>query len=105
MTTHPMTLVTVVCEALARQPLLEILREHGVRGYTLFPVEGAGNKGDRPADIEEFGNIQVEVILPEAEANRLLENLASRFLSRFLGIVYTAEVRVLRPTKFETHRS
>lgn len=105
MTLHPMTLVTVVCEALARQPLLDLLRDMGVQGYTLFSVEGTGSKGDRPADIEEYGNIQVEVILPTPEAEALIQQLAERFLPRFLAIVYTSEVRVLRPGKFEPRRS
>jgi nitrogen regulatory protein PII len=97
---HSMTLVTVVCEALARQPLLELLHAMGIRGYTLFPVEGAGAKGDRPADIEEFGNIQVEVILPAEAAAKLMERLSAEFLPRFAAIVYGTEVRVLRPEKF-----
>lgn len=101
---HSMTLVTVVCEALARSPLLELLRDLGIRGYTLFPVEGAGSKGDRPADIEEYGNIQVEIIVPEDTARVLTDRLAAEFLTRFAAIVYTTEVRVLRPEKFRPGR-
>jgi len=45
MKTHPMRLVTIVCEALAREPVKQLLVETGAHGYTLFPVEGAGAQG------------------------------------------------------------
>ncbi|MEJ5238718.1 MAG: hypothetical protein WHT82_10180 [Limisphaera sp.] len=100
MKTHPMKLVTVVCEALARGPLLQLLKSHGVHGYTLFPVEGTGARGERPADIEEFANIQVEVIVPAAVADALVEKLHRDFLPQFAAIVYVTAVEVLRPEKF-----
>ena len=36
---HSMKLVTIVCEALARSAVTELLKEIGAHGYTLFPVE------------------------------------------------------------------
>lgn len=100
MKTLPMKLVAVVCEALARVPLLQLLKAQGVHGYTLFPAEGTGAKGERPADIEEFVNIQLEVIVPDALADALVETLYRDFLPRFAAIVYVTEVQVLRPERF-----
>ncbi len=100
MTTHPMKLVTIVCEALARDRVTRLLTEEGARGYTLFSVEGLGAKGSRVADIQEFANIQIEVIVPEPVAQRVLESLSRDLLPHFAMIVYESDVRVLRQQKF-----
>lgn len=100
MQTHPMTLVTIVTEALAREPLRELLAEAGAHGYTVFPVEGAGAQGERLGDIREFANIQIEVIVQPAVAERLLTRLEREFFPRFAMIAYTSEARVLRRDKF-----
>ena len=95
-----MKLVTIVCEALARQPVTRLLLEEGAHGYTLFPVEGIGAKGARVADMQEFGNIQIEVIVPPAVAEKVLARLQRDVLPHFAVIVYETDVRVLRPHKF-----
>jgi nitrogen regulatory protein P-II 2 len=100
MNTHPMKLVTIVCEALAREPLKALLREAGAHGYTLFTVEGQGAKGPRLADIQEFANIQVEVIVPSAVAGQLLARLEKDFFPRYAMVAYESDVRVLRRDKF-----
>jgi nitrogen regulatory protein P-II 2 len=100
MNTHPLKLVTVIGEALAREPLKQLLTEVGAHGYTLFPVEGDGSQGRRAADIQEFANIQVEIILPPAVANKLMGRLESEFFPRFAMVAYETDVRVLRREKF-----
>jgi len=100
MKTHPMKLVTIVCEALARERLTRLLTEEGAHGYTLFAVEGTGARGSRVADIEEFANIQVEVIVTAAVAEGLLARLQRDFFPHFAMIAYETDVRVLRQEKF-----
>lgn len=100
MNTHPMKLVTIVGEALARERLTRLLSEEGARGYTLFAVEGTGANGSRVADIAEFTNIQIEVIVPEHVARRLLERIQCELLPHFAMIVFESDVRVLRQEKF-----
>lgn len=100
MNTHPMQLVTVVCEALARGPVERLLTEVGAHGYTAFTVEGAGAQGRRTGEIREFGNVQIEVIVPPAVADVLLGRLERDFFPQFAMIAYAMEVRVLRREKF-----
>ena len=100
MTLHPMKLVTIVVEARARERVTALLAEVGAQGYTLFPVEGAGATGPRLGDIEDFGNVQVEVILRPAAAERLLGRLAEEILPRFAMVTFESDVRVLRAEKF-----
>ena len=100
MTTHPMKLVTIVCEAYAKEAVTRLLREVGAHGYTLFAVEGDGSRGKRPADIPEFANIQVEVIVQTEVAGKLLQRLGQDLFPRYGMIAFESEVRVLRPEKF-----
>lgn len=97
---HPMKLVTIVCEALARTAVTELLHNIGAHGYTLFPVEGVGAQGSRVADIEEFANIQVEVILPSEPALLLLSRLEQEFFTRFAMVAYSTDIEVIRSQKF-----
>lgn len=100
MTLHPMKLVTIICEALARSHVTALLDAIGAHGYTLFPVEGVGAQGSRVADIEEFGNIQIEVVLTSEPALQLMSRLEQEFFSRFAMIAYLSDIQVIRSQKF-----
>ena len=95
-----MKLVTIVCEAHAREAVTKLLRDAGAHGWTLFAVEGDGSQGRRPADIPEFANIQIEVIVPPEVSMLLLERLGLEFFPRYAMIAFESEVRVLRAGKF-----
>lgn len=100
MNTHPMKLVTIVCEAYAKEAVTKLLGEVGALGYTLFPVEGSGARGRRPADIPEYANIQIEVITRPEVAAQLLLRLEQEFFPRYGMVAFESDVRVLRPAKF-----
>lgn len=100
MTLHPMKLVTVVGEAYSREPVLKILRETGAHGWTLFTVEGDGARGQRPGDIREFANIQIEAVVTPEVSRRLLERLERELFPRYGMIAFESDVRVLRREKF-----
>ena len=100
MNTHPMKLVTIVCESYARDAVTKLLLEVGAHGWSLFDVEGDGSQGKRPADIREFANIQIEAVVQPEVAERLLERLAKDFFPRYAMIAFESDVRVLRREKF-----
>ncbi len=97
---HPMKLVTIVCEALAREPVLGLVAAGGAHGWTLGTVEGSGHQGERIADIPEFANIRIEVIVPAAVAEVLLDRLQREFFPRYAMVAYESDIRVLRPGKY-----
>lgn len=97
---NPMKLVTIVCEAYAREAVTALLREMGAQGWTMFPVEGEGAQGRRPGDIPEYANLQVEVVVRPEVAAALLERLARDFFPRYAMIAYESDVRVWRKDKF-----
>ncbi len=98
--THPIKLVTIVCEAHARDAVTGLLRDVGAHGWTLFQVEGDGAHGTRPADIPEFANIQIEVLLQPEAASALLERLENDFFPLYAMVAFESDVRVLRRGKF-----
>ena len=69
MTLHALKLVTIVCEALAREAVLEALAASGVHGWTIATVEGSGPGGARGGEIPELANIRVEVLLQPFQEN------------------------------------
>lgn len=97
---NPMKLVTIICEAHAREPVTEMLRELGAQGWTVFAVEGEGAKGHRTAEIPEFSNIQIETVVRPEVAAAIIARLAKDFFPRFGMIAYESDVRVIRSGKF-----
>lgn len=97
---HPMKLVTIICESIARGAVEATLSEVGARGFTVFDVAGWGAHGSRGGDIPETTNLQFEVVLQPEAAARLLERLGSELFPRFAMIAHESDVRVLRSEKF-----
>ena len=100
MNLHPMKLVTIICEAVLEERLVEVLRECGAHGHTAFDVRGSGRQGERSADLIESGNVQVEVIAKPAVAETLLARLHRDFFHDYAMVAYESEVQVMRPEKF-----
>lgn len=100
MPAYEMKLVTIICEALAREAVTRLLREVGAHGYTVFEVEGAGATGERTAEMAEFGNIQIEVIVPAAVSEQLMDRLEREYFPKFAMVAYDVNIRVRRREKF-----
>ena len=100
MNLHPMKLVTIICEAILEERVVELLRDCGTHGHTAFSVRGSGNQGERSADLAESGNVQIEVIVKPAVAATLLSRLHAEFFQDYAMIAYESDVQVLRPEKF-----
>jgi nitrogen regulatory protein PII len=95
-----MRLVTIVCEALAKDLVLRIARECGSHGATISPASGVGATGERPADIEESANVRIELVVPPETAARVVERIERDLFPRFACILWETDVRVLRRGKF-----
>ncbi len=100
MNTHPMKLVTIVCEAYALEAVKKLLHKVGAHGHTHFPVEGTGAGGERAGEMKEFANVQIEVVLTPEAAGALLERIAVELFPRYGMIAFESDVRVLRAGKF-----
>lgn len=100
MNLHPMTLLTVICEAVLEDRVVEVLHDCGAHGHTAFDVRGSGHQGERSADLVESGNVQIEAIVRPAVAETALARLQAEFFQDYAMVAYASEVRVLRPDKF-----
>ena len=100
MNTHPMKLITIVCEAYALEAVKKLLPEVGAHGCTHFPVEGDGAGGARTGEMKEFANVQIEVVLTADAASALLARIEKELFPRYGMIVFESDVRVLRAGKF-----
>lgn len=100
MNLHPMKLVTIVCEAVLEERIVEVLHECGAHGHTAFDVRGSGRQGDRSADLIESGNVQIEVIAKPSVAETMLARLHADFFQDYAMVAYESDVRVMRPEKF-----
>lgn len=95
-----MKLITIVTEAYALDAVTRLLREVGAQGWTHFPVEGAGSRGERGGETPDFANVQIEVILQPDAAERLLARLSDEMFASYAMVAAESDVRVLRPGKF-----
>ncbi|NJK78192.1 MAG: DUF190 domain-containing protein [Nanoarchaeota archaeon] len=93
-------LLTVTCEILAQDKILEILEKHGIAGYTLYEVEGNGSKGIRGQGLKNEKNIKIEIISTETKLKDIIEEITRLLFSDFAVIVYLSDIQVLRPEKF-----
>ena len=97
---HPMKMVCVTTEALARPALELLLTDCGCLGFTIIPAEGAGSQGQRIGDIPETANILIKAIVNPKRAELLIERLWREFMPRFAMVVWEEDILVLRPDKF-----
>ena len=95
----PMKKITIISERLLKSDLLKLIRDEGASGHTLTSVEGEGSGGAKTSDWEGR-NIQIDVIVSEDTASKILERLAAEYLDTYAVIAYEVDVRVLRSTKF-----
>ena len=62
---YDVKLLTITCEILAQDNILEILKKHGITGYTKYEVDGNGARGLRGQGFKNEKNIKIEIIMKE----------------------------------------
>jgi hypothetical protein len=69
-------LVTIICEAVLQDRLIELLITLGASGYTIIPAQGAGSHGKRMGDMAGYNtNIEVKTIVTPEVSDQLLGDL------------------------------
>ena len=88
-------LVTIVCEAVLQDRLVQLFKTIGASGYTIIPARGAGSHGRRMGDIAGYNtNIEVKTIVAPEVSDQLLEEL-KQFQSKHALIAYRQTVEGL----------
>jgi len=93
-------LLTVICEILAREGVVEILKRHGVTGYTTYEVDGKGARGLRGRGLKDEKNVKIEAITGEERLSGVVEEISRTMFADFAVVLHVGDVGVLRPEKF-----
>lgn len=93
--------VTIVAEAVLETRLTADLERLGASGWTIHEARGAGSRGVR-VDGVEGRNVQIETIVSESLAERILAHVAATYFRDFAVIAYTDTVQVVRGSKYSS---
>ena len=93
-------LLTVICEARLESSLTADVMRLGAHGYTVTDARGRGSRGVRNAAWDSAANIRLEVVCEERVAQHIAEHLQKHYYDNFGMILFSADVKVLRPEKF-----
>jgi nitrogen regulatory protein P-II 2 len=99
MNTTKLRKVTIIAEAVLEDRLLREVRELGSRGYTLTAVSGEGSRGVRASEWEGK-NVQIDLLVSEEVAGRLLDHLATHYFEHYAVVAYVVEVEVVRGERY-----
>lgn len=94
-----LTKVTIITENLLREKVLDLIRSHGVTGFTLTQVEGEGSRGVLASDWEGR-NVKIETIVPPEKGDAILAALADSLFQNYSVVCWLSDVRVKRAEKF-----
>lgn len=99
MHTTPLTLLTIVAEAILKDRLVEEFTQTGAKGHTLTECEGSGSRHRRVGEVLG-ANIKLELIVSAEVADRMLKVLAEEYFPHYAVIAYISSVSVDRGEKY-----
>lgn len=99
MNTTRLKKVTIIAESVLEERLLRDVKQLGSRGYTVHEVRGEGSRGMRTSELGGK-NIQIDVIVGDHVADRLLEHLAQHYFEYYALVAYVVNVEVVRGDRY-----
>jgi len=93
-------LLTITCEILAQENIIEILQKYEITGYTTYEVDGNGARGIRGKGLKNEKNVKVEIILHEEKLQDIVEEISRTLFANFAIVLYVSDVGVVRTEKF-----
>ena len=93
-------LLTITCEILAQENIIEILKKHEITGYTTYEVDGNGARGLRGQGLKTEKNVKVEIIIREEKLPAIVEEISRTMFADFALVLYVSDVGVVRTEKF-----
>jgi nitrogen regulatory protein PII len=93
-------LLTIICEILAQENILDILKKHQISGYTKYEVDGDGDRGLRGQGLKTEKNIKFEIIMNENKLQDVIEEISRTLFANYAIVLHVTDIGVLRPEKF-----
>ncbi|QQL45576.1 P-II family nitrogen regulator [Sulfuriroseicoccus oceanibius] len=94
-----MKLVTIVTEGLLKDQITELLKQQGVRGFTITRADGEGSRGIN-ASHWEGPNLKIETIVTDAVGRRVMDLISEKYFDHYAVVAWLTDVEVLRGEKF-----
>jgi hypothetical protein len=89
-----MVLLTILCEAVLEDTLIDEITALGARGYTISEARGRGTHGARSGRWTAGGNIRIEVIGDAALCARIVERLQAIYEPDYGLLMFTSAVEL-----------
>lgn len=101
----PATKVVLIVERLIQDDVVEIIETYGAKGYTIVPGSGKGEHSRRRGRgahiVDDFTIVRIEFIIGDDRlARSIAEKVAETYFEQYPGIVYIAQVEVIRAERF-----
>jgi hypothetical protein len=100
MSLYTKSLVTVICESIIEDQVVELAKSKGLRGYTISDARGEGQRGTQSGELDFDKNIKMEFLTSEEHAIVFMEALHNQLSEDYALITYKSTVEVLRNAKF-----
>lgn len=91
-------LLTIIFDEALEERLVEDLEQLGIKGYTLYPVQGTGAQGEENESEQE--SLRLQVLLSPELAQRALEHLAEHYVDHYAVVAYLTPAEVLRGNQY-----
>ena len=70
------TLLTIIAETVLKDPIVKLLKNYEVSGYTINQVQGEGSHGRRLGDIAGYNtNIEIKTLVSLEVSDAILESI------------------------------
>ncbi len=98
---YPEKLITVITSDVLEGRLVQVVKQRGASGYTIFRAQGAGSSGEQSGMLDIDTNIVFHVVVPLAKVSAMLDALEDLARKGHHLRVLVSDVNVLWPEKFE----
>jgi nitrogen regulatory protein P-II 2 len=99
MNTTSRQLVTIVCEQVIEQKLIDDIKKCGAKGYSLGHVRGEGETGNHSLDLNG-PSVRLETVVTDTVAEAILTLLAEKYFDKYATVAWVTPTHVLRPSRF-----
>ena len=99
MKTLNLKLLTVICEPVLTQKLIELIRDIGATGFTLTEVRGEGSSHRQSGEVPD-SKVKIEILATNDLATKLMREIATQYFEDYSLITYSIDAQAIRADKF-----
>jgi hypothetical protein len=92
-------LVTIICESVLEEQIIETIKSCGGKGYTVVASRGEGSRGMRAGEIPGE-NVRIEALTSPPVAEAIMKEISDSFFQSYSIVCYITDAAVLRGEKY-----